>query len=413
MGRRSYRKGRDKKEEGKPSAKAEHSFFSGKQPTGQSFFSPATGSNDPVQKAMQTNGEPIPAALKTSLGNFLHENLDEVSIHHSAASQQAAGQMQARAFTIGNQVHLGTEGLSLSGAEKDNLLAHEIVHTVQQREASMQNNLSISQPQDSQETEAQSIAGHFSLAQSTGSNTASKPSITKQNSAAIHRDIKDSKELKFGTMTVDFTKSEAEIEGQEAREIGLVKFRPNDKAPESDAIRMVQIVRVIDSGGDTTKAGQAVDWSKIDKGEEADRNKVYTKADKSKGVEADFFVDHFAKKADPRTKHSDAEVSPYFNAYGPGSTGKKKGDDIKVASVRDRPGSNKAFKYSFVTAAKAEDTGAWYGTALWSFDVYTDKGKAKIKNEKVSFREERGTTVDAALETFNKFYKNPGTADAP
>jgi hypothetical protein len=91
---------------------------------------------------------------------------------------------------------------------------------------------------------------------------------------------------------------------------------------------------------------------------------------------------------------------------------------VKDAILGDRPGSGAAVKFNLVAVArdataKNPNTGTVYGTVLWGFETFIDKGLVKIKGEYCSFRTFQGETFDAALQKFNEFYKNPGTAGAP
>jgi hypothetical protein len=70
-------------------------------------------------------------------------------------------------------------------------------------------------------------------------------------------------------------------------------------------------------------------------------------------------------------------------------------------------------RYLFVTAARASDTGTWYGSVSWGFEIYLDKGVAKIRGEYKSFAEGHDATTDAAIKAFDEYYRNPGASTAP
>jgi hypothetical protein len=371
-----------------------------------------------VQKAMQTTGNRIDASLKQPLSQFLGENIDHVRIHDNAESGQAAESIQAKAFTIGNQIHIGPSGKALSGKAREELLTHEIVHTLQQKNVNpqVQAKMQVSQPGDAHEQHATSIAGDFLRTrsggyQSQGLGMRNRQRITPVNEPVVHRDIKGYYTMPYGKMELDLTKNNATAAGANAAETGEVRFHPSDTAPESDEIRLVQIVRVIDTSGISTTAGSPWNYAGSAEG---DRDSVRTDADVANNVAGGFFVDHSAAIANPRTKAADATVLPYYNAYWGGATGSRRGKTKVAATLWDSPSHNAPVKYNFVTSAKANDTGVWYGTALWGFEIYLDKaGIAKIKNEYKSFRQFQGETTNAALTKFNDFYKNPGTAGAP
>lgn len=64
--------------------------------------------------------------IKSALGSRLGVDFSKVQFHTDSAADQAARSLNARAFTKGNDVYLGSEGMDSAVA------AHELVHTVQQ-----------------------------------------------------------------------------------------------------------------------------------------------------------------------------------------------------------------------------------------------------------------------------------------
>jgi hypothetical protein len=408
---------------------AGQSVFAGKKQA--SVTLPSFSRDSMIQKklnlAQESTSQGLDKETKPELENFLNYSLDKIRIHNNPAAHEASDLIHAKAYTTGNHIFLGTEANAMSSLQRKSLLAHEVVHSIQQKSFSpttIQTKSIIDSPQSPHEFEANSIAQDFVQQhsegyQSTGLAMRRHSRIGTVSSPVIQRNIKDSKKLINGTMELDFTKNDATAIGALANETGTAKFTPNATAPNSNNIRLIQIVRTTDTAGVTSgTAGTAVDYAKVGKGEEADRNQVMTTRDAPKNIAGDFFIDHSAASADPRTKKSDATVSPYYRDYWPNASDsqdgyKKSKKDIQAASLWDSPGSTAAIKFNFVTSAKGADTGTWYGSALWGFEIYLDKGIAKIKGEYNSFRNYQGETTDAALEKFNEFYKNPGTPGAP
>ena len=377
-----------------------------------------------MNEAYNSSSEGLDKDTKPALEQFLGFNFGNIRVHNNAASHQASDLIHAKAYTTGNHIFLGNEVNAMSPRQRKSLLAHETVHTVQQKSfsaAGIQAKSIIDSPQSSYEQEANSIAHDF-IQQPSASYQSAGLAMRRHNrmigsvsSPVIQRDIKGSENLKYGKMELDFTKNDAAAAGAGASESGTAKFTPNDTAPNSNNIRLIQIVRVVDTSGISTTAGKPWDYAG---GAEGDRDNVRTNADSKKNIAGGFFIDHSAATANPRTKKSDAAVSPFYRDYWPNATEsqdgyKKSKTDIQHASLWDSPGHSAPVKYNFVTSAKAAGGGFWYGSALWGFEIYLDKGIAKIKNEYKSFRNFPGETTVAALKEFNEFYKNPGTSGAP
>lgn len=400
-----------------------------KEGKGSSFVKPVgdtTKFSPPTSSGKQNKS--LPSNLQSNMENSLGQDFSSVGIH---TNSQKAVQMNARAYTQNEQIHFAPGEFNPSSTSGQNLIGHEFTHIAQQRAGVVKPTKKLKKgvyvnDDRSLESEADNFGRKaargeaVSKYRSAGLGVRNSMRTTQMMSNVIQRDIKGSKELGYGKMELDFTKNDATAAGGSASETGTVKFTPNKHAPNSNNIRLIQIVRTTDMTGRTSaNAGDPVDWANVGSGAEADRNSVLTTRDRANNIAPGFFVDHEAASASPRTKKSDAEVSPYYRDYWPNSANsqdghKKSATDIQPASLWDGPWFTIPVKFNFVTSAKATDTGRYYGTALWGFEIYNDaKGIPKIKNEYKSFREYRGQTFDAALEAFDNFYNNSGTAGAP
>jgi hypothetical protein len=360
----------------------------------------------------------MPDEVKSKMEGSFGEDFSDVEINANSQSAVDAG---ALAYTQGNNINFAPSQFKPDTQSGQELLGHELTHVVQQRKGQvnptgevngmpLNDDKRLENEADNKGKEAAQMKtgpdGYASRALGMRSRLGGSQSAMMP----IQRHIKGSQELKDGKMELDFTKVDGVAKGDSANEKGWVKFHPNEKAPDSKSIKLVQIVRNIDVTGISTAKGGAYDWSGS---AEANRNKVNTKGN-GKDVAPNFSVDHFASKSNVRTKKSDAEVSPFYMDHGPGTEGSKQGKTIVPATLYDAPGWTSPLKWSFVTAAKDTNTGTYYGTALWGFETYhDDKGITKIKNEYKSFRERQGATMDAAVNEFNEFYKNPGSSNAP
>jgi hypothetical protein len=364
-----------------------------------------------LARAAQESSQRLDESVRLPVEQSLGANLDGVRVHSGASSNAAAESLGARAYTIGSDIYLGSDAQHLSPRQRNQLLAHEAVHTVQQggRPVALQGKFKVSGPSDSSEVEADRIAQTVLAAAPVKSS-----GLTLRNSMRIaavapliQRDIKGNKKWSHGKLEIDFKKVEPTTTGVNAVETGQITFTPSATCPESNSIRFVQIVRTTDKS-----SGTETDFTWT--GGEAARNKIRTKGDNAKNIAPGFFVDQIHASQTPRTAKADPKVLPYYDVTSPGTIGKRKGTTIVPATLQDAPGGPPPGRFLFVTSAKAEDTGVWYGTVLWGFELFLDKsGVQKIKGEYHSFRSWEGETTDQALKNFDEFYKNPGTAGAP
>ncbi|MEU1668402.1 DUF4157 domain-containing protein [Streptomyces sparsogenes] len=91
--------------------------------------SPATSTGGSVEAELPTGGRPLPDAVLAYMEPRFGRDLSAVRVHTDPDTQQLADRFQARAFTVGHDVHLGR-----GESEYDHrLMAHELTHVVQQQ----------------------------------------------------------------------------------------------------------------------------------------------------------------------------------------------------------------------------------------------------------------------------------------
>lgn len=78
---------------------------------------------------VQTPGEPLPAAVLLPLSAGFGTDLSAVRVHTDGQARKAAGELGARAFTVGTHVYLGPG----QQATDLRLVAHEVAHVLQQQ----------------------------------------------------------------------------------------------------------------------------------------------------------------------------------------------------------------------------------------------------------------------------------------
>jgi hypothetical protein len=96
----------------------------------------------------------VSAKLSPSLGD-----LSDVRVHTDSTAQELNHAVSARAFATGADVYFAQGEYKPNTSDGDRLIAHELAHVVQQRGASTSGPLTVSQPGDSLEREADDLAG--------------------------------------------------------------------------------------------------------------------------------------------------------------------------------------------------------------------------------------------------------------
>jgi hypothetical protein len=78
------------------------------------------------------SGQQLPMSVQKEFGPRLGHDLSQVRIHTSAAAHTAVASVGARAFTLGRDLVFGAGEFAPGAAEGRRLIAHELVHWVQQ-----------------------------------------------------------------------------------------------------------------------------------------------------------------------------------------------------------------------------------------------------------------------------------------
>ncbi len=107
-------------------------------------------------QAMRSGGRPLPESTRMFFEPRFHHSLENVRIHTGPQAERAADSIQARAFTFGNHIAFGKNEYRPRSASGRRLIAHELVHTVQQGRKSASNMIQRNEKQSPDETKSAS-----------------------------------------------------------------------------------------------------------------------------------------------------------------------------------------------------------------------------------------------------------------
>jgi hypothetical protein len=114
---------------------------------------------DELERADAEPGQQVDAGIRRKVEATTGSDLGGVRVHIGSAANEAAGALKAKAYTVGQDVHFAAGQYRPGSPEGDRLIAHELIHTVQQRGApALQNKLEVSEPGDEAEREADELA---------------------------------------------------------------------------------------------------------------------------------------------------------------------------------------------------------------------------------------------------------------
>jgi len=81
-------------------------------------------------------GQPLPDTVRETLEPRMRADLSDVRVHADGEAHRMATGLGARAFTYGSDIYFRDGAYDPAGSDGRKTLAHEVAHTVQQREAS-------------------------------------------------------------------------------------------------------------------------------------------------------------------------------------------------------------------------------------------------------------------------------------
>jgi hypothetical protein len=103
-------------------------------------------------------GRSLDGAVADRLEPMLGGGLGDVRVHDGPEAALLARAVSARAFTVGNDIFFGAGEYRPGTADGDRLVAHEATHVIQQRGAPASGPLTVTNPGDALEHEAEAIA---------------------------------------------------------------------------------------------------------------------------------------------------------------------------------------------------------------------------------------------------------------
>jgi hypothetical protein len=103
-------------------------------------------------------GGALDARARDRFAGRLGDPLSDVRVHADAGADALARSVSARAFTTGSDLFFASGEYRPGTGDGDRLLAHELAHVVQQRGAPTTGPLTVSEPGDAFEREADAVA---------------------------------------------------------------------------------------------------------------------------------------------------------------------------------------------------------------------------------------------------------------
>ncbi len=111
-----------------------------------------------VNEVLSSSGEPLDAATRAYFEPRFGHDFSRVRVHTDEKAAESARLVNARAYTVGDNVVVGSGQYLPSSSSGRRLLAHELTHVVQQSDSVSTLPLTISEPSDRNEKQADQVA---------------------------------------------------------------------------------------------------------------------------------------------------------------------------------------------------------------------------------------------------------------
>lgn len=110
--------------------------------------------------ARRGSGHKLDENVASKAGGVMGHDFSDVNVHTDGQSDQLNRQLQAKAFTLGNDIFFRSGEYSPGSDEGQRLISHELTHVVQQGAAvpSVQGKMTVNDPNDQYEAEADAVA---------------------------------------------------------------------------------------------------------------------------------------------------------------------------------------------------------------------------------------------------------------
>ncbi len=146
-----------------------------------------------VRDVLQSPGQALDHSIRAFMEPRFGHDFSQVRVHTDGAAAESARAVNSAAYTVGQDVVFDRGHYAPATAEGKHLLAHELVHVIQQGPGSpepLHEAARISQPGDSDEREAESVAERVTCAVPTVSTSEPRSAGVRRGSRGLQRRVR-------------------------------------------------------------------------------------------------------------------------------------------------------------------------------------------------------------------------------
>jgi hypothetical protein len=139
-----------------------------------------------VHEVLHSSGQPLDASTRSFMETRFGRNFSNVRVHTDDKAAKSAQAVNAHAYTVGRDIVFGSGKFAPQTNEGRRLVAHELTHVVQQREAQPKTGI---QPKFIGNIDDQDMDGPCRMQRSTASGSLSITSLSQTDGSLIQREI--------------------------------------------------------------------------------------------------------------------------------------------------------------------------------------------------------------------------------
>ena len=123
-------------------------------------------------QAKRGGGASLDEGSRKSMEGAMGQDFSDVRVHSDSDADSLSRSVKATAFTTGQDIFFRSGAYQPGSTEGNKLLAHELTHVVQQRNAPPAQKLEVSHPEDASEKQAGEVADNIAAKADTGASVA-------------------------------------------------------------------------------------------------------------------------------------------------------------------------------------------------------------------------------------------------
>jgi hypothetical protein len=198
-----------------------------------------------VHEVLRSPGQPLDLQARAFFEPRFGQDFSRVRVHADAQAAESAAAVAAKAYTVGADLVFGAAQYSPQTSAGRRLLAHELMHVVQQNSASVPSSLSVASASDPREAQADQMANAIDdqTFRSFAPLSLPAPAIQRDLVTEPPEDVPEQRELTPAQIQRALNYNRASYNEESTREIQDIVGGPVTGRFEEETIRLIALIQ--------------------------------------------------------------------------------------------------------------------------------------------------------------------------